>query len=335
MVTYRALYYPYIHFKDETWVKAAALYWDQLGRIVPYGGYQLEDTAAIQRLRGAGFVTEFVPRGSETAVSAAFQQLIDEWKAPLKAKYSIHRVGVRRGGAADYAAPEWADPDLAYVSVGKVDPALRQLLTRESLAADSDRGGWIGMHPRLVAVYMTSLAQVMAGEHGAHPMTDEVIDHVSVAGLDVTHIAQALLDDVRLPVRTDREVEEAMVAFAIESVLPSRLADMPVDEIIDIRERHGAQRAAFQAGMSELVSSLSHMTGGMSAEDFEWHVRNEHEKHVKVPLDELKQSLKDNHVETAVGLIGTQFAVPAGFGAVLGLVGVTLAPPVGVTIGIG
>jgi len=30
----RALYYPFIHFKDERWLKLSALYWDVMGRIV-------------------------------------------------------------------------------------------------------------------------------------------------------------------------------------------------------------------------------------------------------------------------------------------------------------
>jgi len=30
-----ALYYPFIHFKDDSWPKLSALYWDRMARIVP------------------------------------------------------------------------------------------------------------------------------------------------------------------------------------------------------------------------------------------------------------------------------------------------------------
>ncbi|WP_405868153.1 hypothetical protein OG407_49790 [Streptomyces sp. NBC_01515] len=42
------LYYPYIHFRDEQWLKLAALYWPQIARAVPRD-YQVRDsrTAAI------------------------------------------------------------------------------------------------------------------------------------------------------------------------------------------------------------------------------------------------------------------------------------------------
>jgi hypothetical protein len=42
------------------------------------------------------------------------------------------------------------------------------------------------MHPRLVAVYMTALAQSMAAEWGAVALTDDVVDHAAITGLDVT-----------------------------------------------------------------------------------------------------------------------------------------------------
>ena len=115
--------------------------------------------------------------------------------------------------------PDGTDPTLAYVSVGKMHPSLQDLLQREHLADMGQRDGWVGMHPRMVAVYMTALAQVMASRKAAHPMTDETIDYVSVSGPDVEHIARALLQDVALPERSARDVEEAMVSVAIESVL--------------------------------------------------------------------------------------------------------------------
>lgn len=31
------LYYPYIHFRDEKWMKIAALYWPRMARVVPHG----------------------------------------------------------------------------------------------------------------------------------------------------------------------------------------------------------------------------------------------------------------------------------------------------------
>lgn len=40
------LYYPFIQFRNDSWLKLAALYWDRIGRIVP-PGYQLQDSDTV------------------------------------------------------------------------------------------------------------------------------------------------------------------------------------------------------------------------------------------------------------------------------------------------
>lgn len=49
MQTYQALYYPFIHFKDDRWLKLSALYWDKVARIVPHD-YATDDSATVKAL---------------------------------------------------------------------------------------------------------------------------------------------------------------------------------------------------------------------------------------------------------------------------------------------
>jgi hypothetical protein len=46
-----ALYFPYVNLPGDSWVKAAALHWPQLGRIRPRGNYGLRDSDTVKRLR--------------------------------------------------------------------------------------------------------------------------------------------------------------------------------------------------------------------------------------------------------------------------------------------
>src|SRR5216683_5075311 len=57
---------------------------------------------------------------------------------------------------------------------------------------------WIGMHPRLARVYMTALAEQIAGERGLRPLTAETLEHVALSSLSIERLAQALLGDVAL-----------------------------------------------------------------------------------------------------------------------------------------
>ena len=44
------LFFPYFHFPSDEWVKVAALYWDKMYRIVPYGYGTLRDTKVVKGL---------------------------------------------------------------------------------------------------------------------------------------------------------------------------------------------------------------------------------------------------------------------------------------------
>jgi len=84
------LYYPFIQFRNDSWLKLAALYWDRIGRIVP-PGYELQDSDTVLRLQDElGFVTNLAP--SEEAmdgVSREFLRLLADRGSELSALYGI------------------------------------------------------------------------------------------------------------------------------------------------------------------------------------------------------------------------------------------------------
>src|SRR4051794_11430979 len=55
-----ALYFPYIHIRDDNWLKAAALYWPTVRRIVPHD-YPKHDSATAAALAGEGVLREVNP----------------------------------------------------------------------------------------------------------------------------------------------------------------------------------------------------------------------------------------------------------------------------------
>lgn len=331
-MTHRALYYPYMRFQDETWLKAAALYWDQVGRIVPYDGYDTDDSETVRLLRDADVVAEFASMGNEAQVGTAFHDLVERWKDPLRARFSIDRADPEQQGMAAFATPSRPTATLAYVHVGKVAPELRDLLIRENLASGDDNDAWLGMHPRLVAVYMTALAQVMAVSRGARPLTNDVLDHVAVAGLDLGWIAHSLLPEAEVapPAAHERDVETVMVSLAIESVLPAGLSKLPANEILHLRSENAPGRVALQAGIAEMVARISHLDAPLSTRDLDWIIRNEHAKHVSPAIDELTEELRDNRWRTVRSLINIQTTLPATVAFGLDLVGLAATAPAGV-----
>jgi hypothetical protein len=77
MTTGVALYYPYIHVRDERWLKMALLYWDRIRRIVPHGFKPEHDarygsTAAVN----AGLVESTPPDRYITAAAERFRKTV-------------------------------------------------------------------------------------------------------------------------------------------------------------------------------------------------------------------------------------------------------------------
>ena len=90
MVAYFGLYYPFIHFRDEAWLKLAALYWDGMSRIVPMGA-RLHDSDEVKRLADAQFILNEPPFGAFD-VAQLFRDLIASHGDALQTRFGIaHR----------------------------------------------------------------------------------------------------------------------------------------------------------------------------------------------------------------------------------------------------
>src|SRR5947209_1269290 len=85
------LYYPYMHFRDETWLKAAALYWDQVNRIVPETMQgRTDDSPVVEALKGElGFVHDIAPVMETMQVGPLFLQALVRTEAEVVSMFSF------------------------------------------------------------------------------------------------------------------------------------------------------------------------------------------------------------------------------------------------------
>jgi len=194
---------------------------------------------------------------------------------------------------------------------------------------------WIGMHPRLANLYMMSLAEAMARDVGAHPLTDEPFDHIAVSGLTMERLAAALLAQPALaPRRQGREVEQQMAFLALTYVVPASPATIPAAQIVDFRNRHAEERGMFQAEIAKLTASLAYLNDVTDVREVERHLKNEYDKTLAPRLNRLRSDLRRAGIDTVESTIGTSFALPAGAAALLAAAGLTLAQPLAAAAGI-
>jgi hypothetical protein len=341
MHSYSALYYPFIHFKDDNWLKLSALYWDDISRVVPEK-YQPEDSETVRALKG--YVKVLRPTDATPEVGLLFGSFLESHTKPLRARYAVEdrdRAGwtevppaqrpPRAGGSSG------TDPRLGYVFFEKINPTILQNLVDAGVALrDPVDSRWIGMHPKIANVYMMALADQLAGEKGLYPVTDDALDHVAVGGWTVERLAGALLDDMHLPnaKRSDAELEMIAASVAIEMVIPRRIDEVTPEQILKFRQSHLAGRGAFQAYLSGFLRAREWLREIGDRDELAHRLNNEYEKELVPKLDELRGKLNGVGIDTVSSVLSMQITTPVVFGKAAALLGVaTAANPVVVAAG--
>ena len=97
MESYMGLYYPFMEFTDDAWVKLAALYWEKLGRIVPRGFEPDHDSDTVRLLTDElGFVKNLYPTDKvRESVAQMFLEVLKKHEQILIEHYGI-KLGAPR-----------------------------------------------------------------------------------------------------------------------------------------------------------------------------------------------------------------------------------------------
>jgi hypothetical protein len=218
------LYYPYVHVRDDAWLKVAALYWPSLRRIVP-SGYLKHDSPTAQRLFEASILRDEEPRRLLDPVGRDLATALQENAYKLVPDYTIERA------IADWDGYNWSagsaqgqvTPELGWIHISKFPQNVINSLTVLGLAQRGrpvdpirDHSGmpedWIGLHPVLAGVYMTVLAERISQAAQFQPLTDQV------------ELRQAILNNgaesaLRLLLGKDRQITGTSLPEATETYI--------------------------------------------------------------------------------------------------------------------
>jgi hypothetical protein len=334
-VSFVGLYYPYINFRAEGWLKTAALYWDGISRIVPFG-IEPSTSDTVRAFEDGGFLR--APARPEEVnpenAAALFTDLIAQHGAELVA------AGY---GLAD--SPSWPDdsytvqhapagsnPKLAYVFRSKITPELAAALRHAGLAeTESPRFDWVGTNPKLADLYMMVLANDIAKKIGARPVTSDVRDHVVISDLNVARLASLLLKKKVLGHSQERakhpanDLQTMMASVSLSYVVPRSPGDIPAKEILKFRTKYATERDQFQITIDELTDRLTHLKDVQDPKRVEEQMHDLYDKNVAGDLAELQQALSRSKWETFRSALTTSWDLPLGLSSA-GVVAVTLSP---------
>jgi hypothetical protein len=320
-----ALYFPYIHVRDDDWLKAAALYWPSVRRLVPHK-HTTHDSPTAQLFAQAGVLRDEEPRtllgpGGDLmrTLEANIDRLapqfqIDAYDGPSHADHQSNR------GLADYA-----DDRLGWIHVSKFPYHLIEALEERRLAVlgrdvshgHGDPGNWIGLHPAVAGAYMTTLAGHLAERSRFEAITDQAELRRAVPNADFRSALQLLAGDQR-EVKSSDGVER-YVMLTIEAVLPQSLGDVPVETILECREDLVEELTVFRNYVAAQASDLAELgsipTRERRLDAFTEHVRST----IEAPLRSLETSLALHNIPTAKSFLTTGLPVPVTAAAALKL----------------
>ncbi|MFE3738313.1 DUF6236 family protein [Streptomyces sp. NPDC059134] len=355
------LYYPFIHFRDERWLKTAALYWQELARVVP-DNYRLADSLTARVLREElDFIRPVDPVQPARQVAPLFHEALAQHAQALRAAgYGMSserdtwnaRLGNSFEPVSPFSAengPEPVPAGIAFCYREEFTPELREALMESGLAADMlhapgfegrrslASGRWMAMDARLAWVYKCVFVEVVARQGRYTPTTDQPGAHLVADGWDAERIAQSLLDGPGTVTAAQADgLTDAVGLLAVRLAVPARLDGIPAEKIVKLRKEHREEFAAFNTVMAQTVDELRRdLDEGMLDEAYARDVRMTVEQRFGLPLIALREAMKAQGLGTVHGVASVKFEVPALMGVFGAAAGAFLGQPVAGTTAAG
>ena len=327
-----ALYYPHLWVRDETWLKSALLHWPRIARMVPgFGdngyGRRIDYPEAAGPWRGClppavhstlvhhpDVLVDITVSSVEEEVADALTDVIDAFADEPRQKYGIAGIVGEMPADGDLERPRSAHyslDGLEWVHVDKTTWKLIKTLIDAELAV-MVRYQWLGMHPKLAAVYMCSLADRLAQQNRMAAITDERRLLPALNDWSVANMAAFLLDDIDiLPVPTPAaEIGRLFTLLAITTVVPKDLGDIPLEQILKVRERLQPKLLAYRKYLDTLADKFADLAAvdqpGVLQEHLDLLVRSEIEPRVA----ELESNLRGVGFQPMRSVLGMKALAP-------------------------
>lgn len=326
------LYYPWIHFRDDDWVKVAMLYWRVLRRIVPTQ-YSKQDSPTVRAFVDQDLIGDLDAAGSRERVASGFAQVLHEHRDALREHYASHAALLWENSAPvrHFAVPgvhESVSDRFAYIHVDKMATSLRSELIESGLGV-ANRGGdrdWLGVHPNIARVYMTALAQDIAERGGLQPIAETTFDHIAVGGWSIRQLTAALLPGANTR-QTDAPHEDPVAALAfiaIRSLIPKDVSGITAEQVLEVRAKYGPELVDFQDAVRTIAvgGELSEVSDPAA---FQMHLNLLYEDRLAPKLARLQHDLRLFRIDMIPTWLGLRTTLPPA--AAVAATGVGLSNP--------
>lgn len=233
-----ALYYPYIAFQDPNWIKAIAMYYENIYRIVPNNMIP-EDLEELQPLLEDSSIGRMIdPIRYVKTTSDLFLKKKENW------------------GAAALIGDEEEEKEKKFIKVheSKTDIAVKNLfLSLGYQEADS----WINLPTGLASNYMLFLATEIAKRNNLDLVTDSWAPWTGTTYFNLN----GGISEFLLPCGVDgfdENIEDPFALFCllIDKITPINICEIPAEKIVEFRNKRKDEIANFRIKVAELYEEL-------------------------------------------------------------------------------
>lgn len=240
-----ALYYPYIAFSNPNWIKAMAMFYRTIYRIVPDNTIP-DDPEVLQPLLEDGSIG----------------RMIDP--IPYAAEASNEFLGKAEGWSA---AGLWFDPESSLetssVHKDKMDERVRQLFVELGCSESEE---WLSVPTEHASNYMLYLAQAIGSKNKLNLITHEWAPWTATTffGLDGQVDEFMNVVNIEAPYSDD---PFALFSLVLGETTPINIGDIPAHRIVEFREKRNCEIENFRGSIFALYDELQNLENPVVRED--------------------------------------------------------------------
>jgi len=288
-----ALYYPHINLTDKNWVKHALLFWDKISRIVPSAVEASDNDDIISIKYHTGFIKDYHPESYIT--SDTFNEFSGELSRIIQSDSFFNdryfeRDPHRRHYIRDYDQrrnfySEMVRSTGTYIHGTKIDQRFKELLFDIGIAipGENEWENWVKIDNEIGLLYMTYLAKTISKKKTLPIVTD-----VEQSFSATIKFESKINSDYR------DQFEYRLGNLLIETIVPKKINDVPLDKILDIRDNYNDERTAFFNAVSNLTNSIPDIDNSSALND----VLNQQSKLILKETKELEKLYSAHQIET-------------------------------------
>ncbi|MGW5689159.1 DUF6236 family protein [Nonomuraea sp. NPDC003754] len=301
-----ALYYPDVFVQDETWLKAAALYWPKIARLRTLDYPDLDSPTGRALQDELNFFVDIDPELYGRDVAEDFIRWLrssddpERWAEEARVSREsfdedlLTRPSVQVPGMPLTFPYRWVESEVSG-DVGLPFWVLERGLA--VIARDRVGRSWVRLERRLAQVYIAALARNVAEANGMAMVTDQS----GLPGLPHGWGSEPAVYDY-----TGMNPEAMYAVVALRSVLPRGLEDIPVQRIVQARRMLADEFDAFRQRVTELGDSFAEMAASQDPAVLRARVEMAADRDIRTILGDLEQGLRSQRLEPIRAIFSLQ-----------------------------